>query len=162
MKYTTLTVLALLLFSAVSFGQRYSGGDNALGARIGGGTGITFKHFNSPVSAFEFVGGWGFYDDEHKGTFISALYEKHAPLSGNKLAALVGGGPSVLFGDNTAWGISGIIGFDWRLGKTPLNLQLDWMPSWYFINDGYLNATNGALSVRYILNHRSLYGKDKR
>jgi len=160
MKKCLITLVVFFSVISSAFAQRgYSGGENALGARLGGGTGVTFKHFSSTTRALEFVGGWGLYDAEHEGMYLSALFEKHAPMAGNKLAALFGVGPTVLFGNKTTWGATGSLGFDWRLAKTPVNLQIDWMPAWYFINDGYMNLTNAAVSVRYILNHKALHGR---
>jgi len=158
MRIKILLFFFLLLSSSVIYSQDYNSGELLAGIRVGGGTGISIKKFSSPSFAIEGVVGWGFYQDQD-GPFLNLLFEKHVPLSGNKLTALIGAGPTIIFGDRTAFGIAGVVGFDWRLGKSPINLQLDWMPAWYLIDKGFFSAQNGALTVRYMLNYRKIYPK---
>jgi hypothetical protein len=131
-----------------------AGGEVAAGLRLGGSTGASVKFFsNTNRSAVELLGLWNF-NKNSDGFAITGLWERLAAFNDNKrLCALIGGGPSVLFGDEFRVGVSGIIGFDWRL-KVPLNLQLDWAPTWYFVNGSTFNGSNLALSVRYVLNRK--------
>jgi hypothetical protein len=82
------------------------------------------------------------------------LWEKLAPLSGTgQLSAEFGLGPSLVFGDKFYGGLSGILGFDWRLKAVPVSMSVDWMPSWIFIGANEFSSFQGAFTVRYILNN---------
>jgi hypothetical protein len=59
------------------------------------------------------------------------------------------------FGDDASVsiGIQGYLGLDYKFANAPVNLSLDWVPT-FFLN-GFGNgfgADNGALAVRYTLN----------
>ncbi|CAG5003056.1 hypothetical protein DYBT9275_03039 [Dyadobacter sp. CECT 9275] len=153
--------LALVLLTgsmAQAQEKDYNGGENALGIRAGGTTGITFKKFFNKKTGLELIGGYNF-DNDIKNVSMTALFEKHAPLIGDRFAAFIGAGPSYVFSGSN-FGASATLGFDMRLGKTPLNFQIDWMPSYYFTNGSHFSPDNGGLSIRYILNHKKLYQKE--
>jgi hypothetical protein len=67
---------------------------------------------------------------------------------------MIGGGFSFNFQDKTNFGLSGTLGFDWRLKSVPFNLQLDWTPTFFFINTTHFTGVNGAFSIRYIFSGR--------
>lgn len=149
-------ILVLSFMSAETFAQRKNvGGEMAIGARIGGSSGITFKKYSSNAhSAFEFIGAWSF-DDVLDGFTITGLWEKLAPLNSNgQLSAEFGFGATAIFGDKFYFGPSGIIGFDWRLKKVPVTMSVDWLPTWIIVGTSRLNAINAGFSARYIINHR--------
>lgn len=154
MKTCCLVIMALLL--QVAGIAQYNGKESALGIRAGGATGITYKKFSSGNFAFEALVAKDF-EKENDGFFLSALFQNNVPLAGRRFCALIGGGPTYHFGRQSL-GASGIIGFDWRVFNTPVNFQLDWMPSYYFGNNNGFSYINTALSVRYILNERKVYG----
>ena len=148
--------LVVSLCSVISvFAQKPVGGEWAIGARFGGSIGATLKKYSVyNTSALEFMGAWNF-DNRIDGFALSALWEKLAPLShSTQLSAFIGGGATAAFGSKFKMGASGIIGIDWRFKMVPINLQFDWMPTYFFINDNYFSPVNGALSVRYLLNNR--------
>ena len=89
------------------------------------------------------------------------MFEKLAPLNGNgQLSALIGGGANFNFGeDKTKFGVSGMLGFDWRLKNIPITMQLDWMPTYFFVNDSYFSGVNGAFTIRHVLNRRKFERK---
>jgi hypothetical protein len=148
-------LLTATLFAGISvFAQKHVGGEIALGARFGGSSGIDLKLYNGyNTSAFEFMGTWNF-DEDIDGFTVTGLWEKLAPLTGSKqVSAFLGIGPTMAFGDKFKMGGSGILGIDWRFKMLPINLQFDWMPTYFFINDNHFSAVNGAVSVRYIFNH---------
>ena len=99
------------------------GGEWSVGPRFGGSSGISLKHHSgSNKSAFELIAANSF-DKQVEGFSVTALFEKLAPLNGNgQLSALFGGGINLNFKDETKFGASGILGFDWRLKKLPLTL----------------------------------------
>jgi hypothetical protein len=129
-----------------------AGGEVSLGPRFGGSSGLSFKkHAFNNESAFEILAGWNF-DENVDGVNLNLLWEKLAPISGQRFCALFGGGPSFAFGDEFRFGVAGIIGFDWRITNV-VNLQVDWQPTWYFVNGSDFSPINAGFTIRYVLNH---------
>jgi hypothetical protein len=154
MKKILMTIALLIIINYLN-AQKIVGGEWSIGPRFGGSSGISLnKHFASNKAAFEFLAANSF-DSEVKGFSIAALLEKLAPLNGNgQFSALVGGGINFNFKDETKFGVSGILGFDWRLKKLPITMQLDWMPTYYFVNERYFSGVNAAFTIRYVLNRK--------
>lgn len=150
-------ITAFILFHTAMQAQ-YNGGESALGLRAGGAAGVTYKKFFNKSFAFEGLLAKNF-EKGRDGIMISGLFEKHAPLGGHRFSALIGGGPAYHFERKSA-GINGIIGFDWRIFKSPINLQVDWSPAYYFSGDDHFSLINTAFSIRYILNRKKLYNKE--
>ena len=149
-------VAALSSASFETYAQhKIVGGEIAVGARLGGASGVTLKKYGkSNRSALEFIGGWNF-DDQTKGFALTGLMEKLAPLNSNgQLSAQFGFGATMVFGDKFYMGPSADLGFDWRLKKVPVTMSVDWLPTWIIIGTSRMNLLNGAFSVRYIINHK--------
>lgn len=153
-----LLALGLLCGALPVLAQKDLGGELSIGPRFGGTLGGSLKkHFNGN-GAFELMGTNSF-DKVIKGFTMSAYGEKLAPLRGKgQLSALIGLGVNANFKDQTKFGAGTIIGFDWRLKLVPLTLQVDWAPSYYFVNSNRFIASNAAFSIRYVLNRN----RDKR
>lgn len=147
------------LFITISFmgwtaqAQKKAGGEWSAGARIGGSIGVSLKsHAKSNDYAFELIAANSF-DEKMKGFSLGILYEKLASISDNgRLSAIAGGGFGFNFQDRTNFGVTGILGFDWRLKSIPLNFQLDWAPTFFFINTTHFSGINGAFTARYTFN----------
>jgi hypothetical protein len=155
-QFLFLVVILFLAFSQESFGQnKVIGGEWAIGPRFGGMSGVSLKHYGGyNKSALEFIGGWNF-DNKVDGFTLTALWEKLAPLSGNgQVSAVFGLGPTFRFGDPFQMGATGIIGFDWRLKAVPVSMQVDWAPTFFFVNETHFSAINAGYTVRYILNNK--------
>lgn len=151
--FRALTTALFLTVSLSAFAQDSAprGGESATGLRLGGSSGVTFKKYaKNDKSAFELITSYSF-DPQVNTLGLTALYEKLAPLSGKRLNAQIGGGPTWIFRD-TRIGISGILGFDWRLKHLPLSMSVDWAPTFFFINRTGFSPVNGAFSIRYVLN----------
>lgn len=118
-------------------------------------SGFSLKHYGGyNKSALEFIGGWNF-DNKVDGFTITGLWEKLAPLSGNgQVSAVFGVGPTFRFGPDFLMGGTGIIGFDWRLKAVPVSMQVDWAPTFFFVNSTHFSAINAGYTVRYILNNK--------
>ena len=122
----------------------------ALGLRLGYPFGVSLKHFVSPAGALEgIVGFW------YGGINVTGLYEYHMPISGvDGLKWFVGGGL-----DFTSWSyggysggsvaIDGIIGLDYKVNTAPVDISLDWKPSFYITGVKGFYGTGAAISVRY-------------
>ena len=146
--------LSFLLPSLSSAQRKLVGGELAVGARLGGQSGVTLKKYKSSNrNALEAIAGWNF-DNSIKGFSLTALAEKLAPLNSNsQLSAQFGFGATMIFGDKFYLGPTGIIGFDWRVKKFPVTMSVDWMPTWILIGTSRFSSLNGAFSIRYIINH---------
>ena len=121
----------------------------AVGVKLWDGGGLTLKTFIKEDRALEFIGFFNRY-----GTRITGLYEFHGDLNteGNLKWYLGGGGHVGLYKlKTTIIGIDGVIGIDYKFNNMPLNLALDWQPSFEF-NRNYLFSGNwGGLAIRYTL-----------
>lgn len=134
----------------------------ALGVKVwGDGGGISFKTFVRPNRAFEGIGYFW-----RGGARVTALYEFHFDFDGAPgLKWYVGPGAHVGFynnnnenngnvngyyyGSGTYVGIDGVIGLDYKFNRAPINLSLDWQPSFEFgSNRGFANSW-GGLGIRY-------------
>lgn len=142
----------------------------ALGLRLGYPVSLSFKTFagggSNAVEAFVNYRSRNVFESFGWTRIgVGAAYQVHNELSdvADGLAWYYGAGASVYFwsydnyfgfeGESSvSLGIQGYLGLDYKFENIPLNVSLDWVPT-YFIN-GYLNgfgADSGALSVRYVL-----------
>ena len=140
-----------------SMGQTYQ---TAVGLKVAP-TAITVKHFHRDDRAIE-----GLLYLWRYGTRITGLYEFHWDI--NALPGLkwyVGPGAHIGFWSNrweerypgfeggAYFGIDGVLGLDYKIDNAPINLSLDWQPSFNF-GDGpsaYYGFYSGfgGLAVRY-------------
>ena len=148
----TLTIFVMLS----TFGQNKVGGELSIGPRFGGSAGLSLKfHNKSNRSAIELITAKSF-DHKIDGLTLGAMFEKLAPINGDSRLSAVGGtGVNFNFKGVTKVGVSGILGFDWRIKSIPLNLQIDWLPTLFFINvKSTFNGINGAFTARYSINRK--------
>jgi hypothetical protein len=78
----------------------------------------------------------------HIGFFNNYYYKK--------IDRLRGSGPGSVY-----LGLDGVLGLDFKFSEIPLNLSLDWQPSFSFYGDDYFDFFEGGwggLSIRYMLN----------
>lgn len=156
MKKLYTNILLLLVFQTAM--TQYNPKESMFGIRAGGAVGLTYKKFFGHNFAFEVITAHDF-PKEDKGVFVSTIFAKHASLSGKKFSALIGAGPSYHF-RRESLGLAGIIGFDWRIVNSPINIQVDWSPALYFRGEHPFSYVNTALSMRYILNSKRVNGHD--
>jgi hypothetical protein len=147
--------LVLLFIGFASFAQSRSANSSsyrsALGVKVWDGGGISFKHFfNGSNNAGELIG----YFWSH-GSRITGLYEIHGPISGaSGLKWYIGPGVHIGFyntkwGDGTFAGIDGVIGLDYKFNGAPINMSIDWQPSFEFGEGRGFYGSWGGLGVRY-------------
>lgn len=126
----------------------------AIGVKVWNGGGITFKSFVQPEQAVELVAY--FYKN---GTRITGLYEFHGNIQNAQgLKWYAGPGVHLGFydnkgveGNNTFAGIDGVLGLDLKIKQAPINLALDWQPSFEFgENRGFVGSW-GGFAIRYTL-----------
>lgn len=153
MKKILILTAAMLSLSVCSIAQRKSDGGYTTAAGIKfSPSALSVKHFLSEGTAVEGLGYlWS------KAFRITALYEVHHDLDiVDNLRWYYGGGAHVGFyaskyGGGTGIGIDGVLGLDYKLSELPLNLSLDWQPSFEFGNS-YGNGFTGnwgGIAVRY-------------
>lgn len=123
---------------------------NALGVKVLDGGGITFKHFVSGNNALEFIGYFW-----NRGTRITGLYEIHGPISGaSGLKWYIGPGAHIGFyntkyGDGSFVGLDGVLGLDYKFKGAPINMSIDWQPSFEFGDNRGFVGSWGGFAVRY-------------
>ena len=130
--------------------------------KLWAGGGVSLKTFISDRNALEFI---GFFD--RYGTRITGLYEFHGNINGAPgLKWYVGPGAHVGFWNNRYWdrrypgyrggavvGIDGVLGLDYKFNGAPINMSIDWQPSFEFgdFGDRYggFNGNWGGFAIRY-------------
>jgi hypothetical protein len=115
-------------------------------------TGVTLKHFLTGNHALEGIGYFYNY-----GTRITGLYEIYGDINNAPgLRWYIGPGAHVGFyntkyGGGSSAGVDGVLGLDYKVTNAPLNLSLDWQPSFEFgdnFNNGFSGGW-GGFGVRY-------------
>ncbi len=141
-------IVILSAFMASSASAQWS-----VGARFGGSSGVSLKSYSKTgTTHFEFITAFNF-DENVEGFSVTVLGEKFGAFSEDgKLGAILGVGETMVFGDEFLLGVSGILGFDWRIGR--IGLQLDWLPTWIFVNDSYFSPINAAVTARWMFGGR--------
>lgn len=142
---------------SISNAQDYNTG---IGLRGGFANGLTIKHFTGEKSAFEFL-----FASRWRGVEITALYEIHnQAFNTERLKWYYGFGGHIGFwnGDYTHkyWGtqgtsytvigIDGILGLEYSFREIPINVGIDWKPTYNFAGYSGFWADGGAFSIRYI------------
>ena len=133
---------------AQSMGRTYK---TALGVKFWDGAGVSFKTFLQGQNALELIGY--FYKN---GTRITGLYEIHGNIDGAPgLKWYVGPGAHIGFYNkkyydgNAVAGIDGVLGLDYKINKAPLNMSLDWQPSFEFGDNRGFIGNWGGFAIRY-------------
>lgn len=122
----------------------------ALGVKVWDGGGISFKHFLQEKNAVELIGYFW-----NRGTRITGLYEIHGDINGaNGLRWYIGPGAHIglyntKYGDGAFFGVDGVLGLDYKFKSVPLNLSLDWQPSFEFGDNRGFVGSWGGLGIRY-------------
>lgn len=153
-----LTVLVLVTAVAgASFGQANgSSYQTALGVKFYPGA-ISIKHFTTSKTALEGLASFWNY-----GARFTGLYEIHGDIEGAEgLKWYVGPGAHIGFW-NSDWknrypyrdhgvqiGVDGVLGLDYKISGAPLNLSLDWQPSFTFTGYSYFEGGWGGFAIRY-------------
>ena len=127
----------------------------ALGIKFYPGA-ITLKSFTKPNKALE--GLAYFYND---GVRFTGLYEFYGDINGAEgLKWYAGPGAHLGFWSNS-WksdhpndggivlGVDGVLGLDYKFNGAPINLSLDWQPSFSFVGYNYFEAGWAGLGIRY-------------
>jgi hypothetical protein len=146
--------LSALFFVFISQAQSHSasGSDytTALGVKVWDGGGITLKHFFNEKNAGELIGYFW-----NRGVRFTGLYEIHGDINGVEgLKWYVGPGAHIGFyntkyGGGGFIGIDGVLGLDYKFNAAPINISLDWQPSFEFGDNRGFVGSWGGLGIRY-------------
>jgi hypothetical protein len=147
-------VIGLLTSKSYSqaLGQDYR---TAVGVKVWPGA-ITVKHFIKDDAAIEgLLSFWNY------GFRITGLYEYHGDINGAPgLKWYIGPGAHIGFYNNdykAAYpdrdagidlGVDGIIGLDYKFNNAPINLSLDWQPSFTIVSHPDFRSW-GGLGIRF-------------
>jgi len=146
-----LTMLTITMSNAQSSSSNSSTYTTALGVKFYP-TGVTLKHFISDNHALEGLGYFYNY-----GFRITGLYEIYGDINNARgLRWYIGPGAHVGFyntkyGGGSSAGVDGVLGLDYKVTNAPLNLSLDWQPSFEFgdnFNNGFSGGW-GGFGIRY-------------
>ncbi len=146
----SLFLFAATLLQAQSKSTNSSSYTTALGVKVWDGGGISFKHFLSEQNALELIGYFW-----NRGTRITGLYEIHGPINNAPgLRWYIGPGAHIGFyntkhGDGAFAGIDGVLGLDYKFKGAPINMSIDWQPSFEFGENRGFYGNWGGLGVRY-------------
>lgn len=111
--------------------------------------GITVKSMTTKKTAIEFLGYF------HDGFRVTGLYEYHGIINEEKnLKWYIGGGGHIGFADNdngsdAKLGVDGIIGLDYKFLHLPLNISLDWQPSFGLGDESSFTGNWGGIGARF-------------
>lgn len=117
---------------------------------------LSLKSFTDPNIAVEGLAYFYNY-----GFRLTGLYEIHGDINGAPgLKWYAGPGAHVGvfnnkwkdFRDNNSSvsiGIDGVLGLDYKINNAPLNVSLDWQPSFNFVGYNYFEGGWGGLAIRY-------------
>lgn len=152
MALATLLLFCMYTSAAQSRSTNSTDYQTALGLKIWDGGGITLKHFIAADRAIEGIGY--FYK---RGIRVTGLYEIHGDISGAPgLKWYVGPGAHLGFYNDKYYdeakvvlGIDGVLGLDYKFNTAPINLSLDWQPSFEFASGFGFNGNWGGLGIRY-------------
>lgn len=121
----------------------------ALGVKFYPGA-VSLKHFVNSDAALE---GLGYFWD--RGFRITGLYEIHGNISGAPgLRWYIGPGAHVGFynnkwGGGSSVGLDGVLGLDYKINTAPINLSIDWQPSFEFGDGRGFTGNWGGFAIRY-------------
>lgn len=145
-----LFILSVINSNAQSKSASSSSYQTALGVKVWDGGGISLKHFVSDNNALEGIAYFW-----NRGIRITGLYEIHGDFSGaDGLKWYIGPGAHIGFyntkyGDGNFIGVDGVLGLDYKFRNAPINISLDWQPSFEFGDGRGFAGSWGGLGIRY-------------
>ena len=156
MKKMFIVAICLLGISAVQAQSMGSDYKTALGFKVYPGA-ISIKHFTKSNVAIEGLGYFWNY-----GSRITGLYEFHGNVNGAPgLKWYAGPGAHIGFWNDkwkneysnrdngVAIGIDGVLGLDYKITGAPINLSIDWQPSFNLVGYNYFEGGWGGIAIRY-------------
>jgi len=157
MKKLIISLFVMFVFTASQAQNRTTNSSSygtALGVKVWDGGGISLKHFFAGNNAGEFIGYFW-----NQGFRLTGLYEIHGNFAeAPGLKWYVGPGAHLGFYDyyrksdhivGTYLGVDGVLGLDYKFKRAPINMSLDWQPSFEFGDYAGFVGNWGGLGIRY-------------
>jgi hypothetical protein len=162
--YKFTIIVFLMVIPTFSYSRnRPSLYDWSAGLRIGFPTAFSLKHYHNQKISFEGIAAYNNPSAKANSIQLSLACQYNFPIKSTKnLNWFIGAGLSGYRwnwkngynGESHSTNVIGTfaqIGLDYRFKKAPINISLDWMPTYQF--SGYesgLGITGGAVGLRYI------------
>lgn len=157
-KKTLLFFVSAFLFSQINAQNTSSDYQTAIGLKFYPGA-ISVKHFIKSDVAIEGLGY--FWEDGFRVTGLYEFYGDIPDVNGLKWYA----GPGAHIGGwseqwkkihpvndgGIAIGIDGVLGLDYKFTGVPINISLDWQPSFNFVGYNYFEGGWGGIGIRYTI-----------
>lgn len=153
-----LVVIASFFLIQVNAQNTGSSYQTAIGIKFYPGA-LTVKHFIKDNAALE---GLGYFWND--GFRVTGLYEFHGDINGVAGLKWYAGPGAHIGGWSDHWkddhpaddgglaiGIDGVLGLDYKFSGAPINLSLDWQPSFNFVGYNYFEGGWGGIAIRYTL-----------
>lgn len=156
-----LLTIGCIAFSNQEVKAQATGTDykNAIGGRFGVANGVTFKHFMNRRDALDFILNFRSKRNDYSSFRLTGLYEIHNPIqnaAGLQWYYGVGGsiGSYTYKGNNNRdsdvyLSIDGVLGLDYKFDGAPINIALDWKPSFDITPNQGLYFDGVGLSIRF-------------
>ncbi|MES1215463.1 MAG: hypothetical protein ABUT20_08100 [Bacteroidota bacterium] len=147
---TVILLLSCNVLQAQSHSTNSSSYRTALGVKVWDGGGISLKHFFNPTNAGELIGYFW-----NRGFRFTGLFEIHGNFADARgLKWYIGPGAHIgvyndKYGDNSYAGIDGVLGLDYKFNGAPINMSIDWQPSFEFGDGRGFYGNWGGLGIRY-------------
>ncbi len=155
-----LVIVALFLFSLSATAQQYN---SAIGVRGGLLNSITYKKSLSDISAAE-----GILSSQFRGLMLTGLYMIQNPLDieGEHLEWYYGGGAHVGFSSGRRYrssvfdetfestgflGVDGVVGLEYTFSELPVNIAMDYKPSFDFLGYTGFWFNHVSVAIRYVI-----------
>ena len=138
----------LLILSSFLF-ISYAGFSQELGVRLGDVLGNTI--------ALDAVFGSGEFHRIHADLSfgsdfgLEVLWDfVYRPFGGEAFYYYLGVGPSMLFGDNFLFGISGEAGLEYHFRSIPVAVGADWRPTYFLSDEATFEAGGFGFNARFV------------
>lgn len=154
-----MVLIAVMASSLTGFAQQTNSSDYkaSLGVKISSGLAASYKTFVNSSHALE--ANTTFF---RQGVRLVGLYEFHfyAFDKAPGLSWYIGPGAHVGFwkkdfrdkyNSTVDIGIDGVLGLDYKIPGAPINLSLDWQPSYSVLGTAGLSPQFGGFAIRYVL-----------
>ena len=162
MKKLVFTILGCVILFTASItkvqAQNYS---HAIGGRFGAANGISFKTALSKGAMLELIGN---FRSSKNASYVNltGLYEVYNPIKGAQgLNWFYGAGASIgsyKWKDNDKYrnnngevylSLDGVLGLDYKFTGAPINLSLDWIPTFQLTPETGFYSGDVGLGVRF-------------